>query len=174
MMASWPDADALAGYVNKEAERAIEMVTQSVSSIRSTRARYGFSPRVELSISVKPVNEDMAVLFTEQQSLIKALANIAVESIDVNLEKPDESTMCLAEGIELYVILTGLVDFGAERKRLEKEIAALEKDFVKFDKKLSNPGFLSKAKPEIIEKDRAKLADISDKLIHLKTQLEDM
>lgn len=174
MMASWPDADALAGYVNKEAERAIEMVTQSVSSIRSTRARYGISPRVELSISVKPVNEDMAVLFTEQQSLIKALANIAVESIDVNLEKPDESTMCLAEGIELYVILTGLVDFGAERKRLEKEIAALEKDFVKFDKKLSNPGFLSKAKPEIIEKDRAKLADISDKLIHLKTQLEDM
>lgn len=174
MMASWPDADALAGYVNKEAERAIEMVTQSVSSIRSTRARYGISPRVELSISVKPVNEDMAVLFTEQQSLIKALANIAVESIDVNLEKPDESTMCLAEGIELYVILTGLVDFGAERKRLEKEIAALEKDFAKFDKKLSNPGFLSKAKPEIIEKDRAKLADISDKLIHLKTQLEDM
>lgn len=174
MMASWPDADALAGYINKEAERAIEMVTQSVSSIRSTRARYGISPRVELSISVKPVNEDMAVLFTEQQSLIKALANIAVESIDVNLEKPDESTMCLAEGIELYVILTGLVDFGAERKRLEKEIAALEKDFVKFDKKLSNPGFLSKAKPEIIEKDRAKLADISDKLIHLKTQLEDM
>ena len=82
--------------------------------------------------------------------------------------------MCLAEGIELYVILTGLVDFAAERKRLEKEIAALEKDFVKFDKKLSNPGFLSKAKPEIIEKDRAKLADISDKLIHLKTQLEDM
>ena len=53
-------------------------------------------------------------------------------------------------------------------------IASLVKDFVKFDKKLSNPGFLSKAKPEIIEKDRAKLADISDKLIHLKTQLEDM
>lgn len=174
MMASWPDADALAGYVNKEAERAIEMVTQSVSSIRSTRARYGISSRVELSISVKPVNEDMAALFTEQQGLIKALANITVESIDVNLEKPDESTMCLAEGIELYVILTGLVDFAAERKRLEKEIAALEKDFVKFDKKLSNPGFLSKAKPEIIEKDRAKLADISDRLTHLKTQLEDM
>ena len=174
MMAQWPDADALAGYVNTEAERAIEMVTQSVSSVRSIRARYGISPRKELSVAVKPANEDMLALFGKQQDLICALANIEIASIDVALGKPDESIMCLAEGIELYVVLTGLVDFAAERKRLEKEIATLEKDFAKFDKKLSNPGFLSKAKPEIIEKDRAKLADISDRLAHLKSQLADM
>ena len=174
MMAPWPCADDLAKYINKDAERAIEMVTQSVSSIRSTRARYGISPRIELTISVKPTNDAMAQLFAEQQDLIKALANIVVDTIDTQLAKPDESIMCLAEGIELYVVLTGLVDFDAERKRLEKEIASLEKDFAKFDKKLSNPGFLSKAKPEIIEKDRAKLADISERLEHLKAQLEDM
>ncbi len=174
MMAQWPNANELAGYINKEAERAIEMVTQSVSSIRSVRARYGISPRKELIVSVKPANSDMLSLFDDQQDLICALANITIASIDTDLVKLEESIMCLAEGIELYVVLAGLVDFAAERKRLEKEIAALEKDFAKFDKKLSNPGFLSKAKPEIIEKDRTKLADISDRLTHLKAQLADM
>ena len=82
--------------------------------------------------------------------------------------------MTLAEGVEVYILLSGLVDFDAERARLEKEIATLEKDFVKFDKKLSNPGFLSKAKPEIIEKDKARLADITDRLSHLKEQLAQM
>ena len=55
-----------------------------------------------------------------------------------------------------------------------KEIGKLEKDFTKFDKKLSNPGFLSKAAPEVIEKDRAKLADITDRLTRLRAELAEI
>ena len=43
-----------------------------------------------------------------------------------------------------------------------------------FDKKLSNPGFLSKAAPEIIEKDRAKLADIVERMDRLQAELAEM
>lgn len=50
----------------------------------------------------------------------------------------------------------------------------MEKDFTKFDKKLSNPGFLSKAAPEIVEKDRAKLADITDRLARLRAELAEI
>ena len=61
-----------------------------------------------------------------------------------------------------------------EIARLKKELKGLEGDVAKFSKKLSNPGFLAKAAPEIIEKDRAKLADLSDKLERVKEQLAEI
>ena len=71
-------------------------------------------------------------------------------------------------------MLSGLVDFDAERARITKEIGKLEKDQAKFSKKLSNPGFLSKAAPEIVEKDRAKLEGIEDRLERLRAELAEI
>ena len=66
------------------------------------------------------------------------------------------------------------IDFDAERARLTKERATLQKDEAKFAKKLSNPGFLAKAAPEIVEKDTAKLAELRDKLARVEEQLAEL
>ena len=174
MMAAWPDAQELAQYIDDDAERALAIVTQTVSGIRSIRARYGISPRTELEVVVKAHNATAVDLFNEQQDLIVALGNVAIKQVSEEAEKPAESTMRLADDVEVYVILSGLVDFAAERARLEKELGKLEKDRIKFDKKLSNPGFLSKAAPEVVEKDRAKLADIVDRMERLRAELADI
>lgn len=174
MMAAWPDAQELAQYIDDDAERALAIVTQTVSGIRSIRARYGISPRTELEVVVKAHNATAVDLFNEQQDLIVALGNVAIKQVSEEAEKPAESTMRLADDVEVYAILSGLVDFAAERARLEKELGKLEKDRVKFDKKLSNPGFLSKAAPEVVEKDRAKLADIVDRMERLRAELADI
>ena len=174
MEAEWPSVEALAHYIDADAERAITMVTQSVSGVRSVRARYGISPKQALTVTVKAEGAAAEDLFKTQQDLIVALANIEVASVSEAAEKPAESTVVLVDGAEVFVALAGLVDFAAERARIEKEIATLEKDHAKFSKKLSNPGFLSKAKPEIIEKDKAKLADLSDRLERLRAQLSEM
>ena len=71
-------------------------------------------------------------------------------------------------------VLTGMVDFDAERTRLAKEQKKLAGDAAKFSKKLSNPGFLAKAAPEIVEKDRAKLAEIEDQLARVEAQLAEL
>ena len=174
MVASWPDADKLEKYIDPEAEQVITMVTQVVSGIRSIRARYGISPRAELEVVVKAQNDAAANLFESQVQLISTLANTKVSAVSVDAARPGESSVCLADGVEAYVVLSGLVDFDKERARLEKEIGKLEKDFTKFDKKLSNPGFLSKAAPEVVEKDRAKLADITDRLTRLRAELAEI
>ena len=44
----------------------------------------------------------------------------------------------------------------------------------KFEKKLSNPGFLAKASPEIVEKDRAKHAELADKLQRIEVQIAEL
>ena len=174
MMASWPEASELAKYIDPEAERMVTMVTQAVSGIRSIRARYGISPREQLDVVVKAQTAESAELFSSQQELISTMANTKVSAVSQEAERPAESSVALADGVEVYVALSGLVDFDAERARITKEIGKLEKDQVKFSKKLSNPGFLSKAAPEVIEKDRAKLEGIEDRLVRLRAELAEI
>jgi len=64
------------------------------------------------------------------------------------------------------------VDIKAEIKRLEKEKQALEKDFNIYNGKLSNEGYLKKASPEVIEKDRMKLEEIVAKLTKINETLK--
>lgn len=174
MMRSWPDASELAAYVDPEAERAVALAIASISGVRATRARYGLSPKQHLDVVVRAEDESLIELFEGQRDLIEALGRISVLALEKGAEKPAESTLVLANGVEIFVVLSGLVDFEAERKRLGKDIAKLEKEQTKFSKKLSNPGFLSKAAPEVIEKDRAHLADVEEQLAQMRAQLADM
>ncbi len=173
IVAAWPDADQLARYVDADAERAIQLVTELVSGIRSIRARYGISPKQALSAVVKASGADAALL-EEQRMLLQGMANLDDLAIGENAEKPAESVAVLGAGVEAYVRLSGLVDFDAERARLQKEQKTLAADVAKLEKKLSNPGFLAKAKPEIVEKDTAKRDELAEKLALVEAQLADL
>ena len=173
IIASWPEASELARYVDADAERAITMVTEVVSGIRSTRSRYGISPKTELSVVIKADAHDVDLLEAQRQLVID-MANLSGLTIASDAEKPAESSIALAAGLEVYIVLSGLVDFAAERARLEKERAKLSGDAAKLEKKLSNPGFLAKAAPEIIEKDRAKCAELTDMLARIDGQLAEI
>ena len=173
IVAAWPDADRLARYADVDAERAIQLVTELVSGIRSIRARYGISPKQALSAVVKASGAD-AVLLEEQRTLLQGMANLDDLAMGENAEKPTESVAVLGAGVEAYVRLSGLVDFDAERARLQKEQKTLAADVAKLEKKLSNPGFLAKAKPEIVEKDTAKRDELAEKLALVEAQLADL
>lgn len=171
--AAWPDATELACYVDADAERGIQMVIECVSAIRSTRARYGISPKTALSVAVKAAPADVALLEV-QRSLIEGLGNTCDLVIAVDAEKQPESSVSLAPGLEVYIVLSGLVDFDAERTRLQKECEKLVADAGKLAKKLSNPGFLAKAAQDIVDKDRAKHAELADKLTRVEAQLAEL
>jgi valyl-tRNA synthetase len=69
----------------------------------------------------------------------------------------------VAGDVEILLPLAGLIDVAEEEKRLEKEIAKVEKDVEMFARKLGNEAFVAKAPPEVLEKDRGKLADAREK-----------
>ena len=174
MMAQWPDAHALSCYVDDAAEREVALATQTISGIRAVRARYGISPKTRLSVAVSARGQEELDAFVAQQALVCALANVDVQSVAVKAERPAEASAVLAEGVETYVLLSGIVDFDAERARIQKEMKALEKDLALYSKKLSNPGFLANAKPEVVEKDRAKLAELTEQNERLQVELAEL
>ncbi len=84
---------------------------------------------------------------------IASLAGVATLTVDAEADKPEHAATAVAAGVELFVPLEGLVDFEAERARVDKELGKARADLGKLEKKLANEGFLAKAAPEIIEKD---------------------
>ncbi|MDO4589916.1 MAG: valine--tRNA ligase [Slackia sp.] len=174
MMAAWPEPDTLACWIDEEAERSIDLVCGVVSAVRSTRARYGISPKRELDVVVKASDASDAALIEGQRALIESLARLSSMTTGVEVEKPAESAAVLVAGCEVYSVLSGLVDFAAERDRLVKELDKLRKEDAKVAKKLANPGYLAKAKPEIVAKDQAKHAELSAKIDLLEKQIAEL
>ena len=174
MMAKWPEPESLASLVDEESERAVSLLCDVVSAVRSTRARYGISPKQELPVVLRAEFENAHVLEGLKSQIVSMARASELSIVPSDAHKPAESACVVAHGCEVYCVLTGLIDFEAERARLTKERATLQKDEAKFAKKLSNPGFLSKAAPEIVEKDTAKLAELRDKLARVEEQLAEL
>ena len=174
MMAKWPEPESLASLVDEESERAVSLLCDVVSAVRSTRARYGISPKQELPVVLRAGFENARVLEGLKSQIISMARASELSIVPSDAHKPAESACVVAHGCEVYCVLTGLIDFEAERARLTKERATLQKDEAKFAKKLSNPGFLAKAAPEIVEKDAAKLVELRDKLARVEEQLAEL
>src|SRR5690606_37510164 len=65
-----------------------------------------------------------------------------------------------ASGFELRVPLEGLVDLAEEKSRTEKEVARLDKELAGLNGRLGNPRFVERAPADVVEKDRARAAEI--------------
>ncbi len=173
MVAAWPQADDLARFVDDEAERSILAVQSAIIAVRGVRSRYGISPKLKLDAVVK-APEAEAVLLEANAALISDLARLGSFTVAVDATKPEQSSVAVVGALEVYVPLAGLVDFDAERARLSKERASAAADLAKLEKKLGNEGFLAKASPEIVEKDRAKAAELADKVALIDGQLAEI
>ena len=173
MMTPWPVAEALAGYRDEAAERAVSLAVAVIGAIRSTRARYGVSPKTPLRVTVKAPEADVA-LIDGQAPLVKALANVESLEVSAAATKPAESSVILTAGVEVYVSLSGLVDFAAERARLEKELGKDRSEAERLTKKLANPGFLAKAAAEIVAKDTNRLNDLTARVARLEAQIAEL
>ena len=103
-------------------------------------------------------------------ALVKRLASASEVQIGgtfstegaVNVVTPDA---------KIYIPMNELVDFEAERARLNKELKKAEKDLAFFSKKLNNPGYLNNAPAAVIEKDRASAAKAQEHIDRLNESL---
>jgi valyl-tRNA synthetase len=173
MVAPWPDAAVLARFRDENAERSIGLLRELVTSVRAVRARYSVSPKVALEATIKAPEGEGMVLASMADD-IRTLAGIGELAIEPDAVKPAHAAVTVAAASEVYVSLEGLVDFAAERARVSAELGKAGDEFTRLTKKLSNEGFLAKAAPEIIEKDRAKAAELSATVATLTAQLSEL
>ena len=85
--------------------------------------------------------------------------------------KPENALASVVTGMEIYLELKGLIDAEKEKARILKDKAAAEKEIARTKGKLANEGFLAKAPQAVVEKEKAKLAEMEEKLVSLEERL---
>ena len=106
-----------------------------------------------------------------QAPLIEFLARTEKPQLHERLaQKPAQSMSQLAGSVEIYLPLAGMLDIAKEVERLDKEIAQAHQEIARLQDKLSNQAFVAKAKPEVVEKEREKLAAQQERVTKLTTR----
>jgi len=173
MVAAWPDPSGLATWRDEDAEASITAVQDVVTAVRAVRARYSVPPKTTVDVLVK-ASGAQAMLVENQAPLIRSLAGVGSVAVAADAAKPAHAATAVAAGSEIFIPLEGLVDFAHERARVEKELATVSMESSRLAGKLGNPGFLAKAAPEIIEKDRERAAELADQVAKLTGQLAEL
>jgi valyl-tRNA synthetase len=155
LTAAWPD---LAPDLHDPSSAAeMDWVVAAISAIRAVRNEINVPPGARVPLLVKDADGAARSRLDRHREHILRLARI--ESIDLVDALPAGCVSVVVEGTSLILKLGDVVDLGQEKARLGKEIGRLDADLAKFAAKLGNPGFLAKAKPEVIEEQREREAD---------------
>ena len=167
-VAPWPTAaDTNGGATADEvAARRIEDAEKLVTELRRFRSDQGVKPSQKVPAAIDFAAADLA----GQEPLVRSLAKVTAPEDDfeesASLElRLSQSTLTVA------LDTSGTVDKVAERKRLEKELAAANKELDGTGKKLANEAFLSKAPTEVVDKIRARRQVAQEEVERLTARL---
>jgi valyl-tRNA synthetase len=168
-VAPWPTVPRGAG--NKEAEARVNLLKDVVGAVRSLRSEMNIPPQRKAPVLIRADGQDAEIL-RRQQDLISLLGKADSVTVGPDVKKPALSASGLARGHEIFLPLAGLIDLDVERKRLEKELVRVLKEFDQSRKKLQNEDFLGKAKREVVEREQAKFESLSQTKEKLERNLE--
>ena len=172
MLAQWPEADH--ELINGDAEAEMEWLKSIIVAVRTIRSESNIPPGDELGLILgNTVADDSARVTRHKQALAK-LAKVASITIAKSGEEQPPTLSALAGTIEVMVPMAGVIDVDKELARLDKELDRLTAERGRLAGKLSNDNFVARAPADVVDKERAKLADIETSISSITTQKSKM
>ncbi|MGB6135111.1 MAG: valine--tRNA ligase [Shewanella sp.] len=168
MLATFPTYQA--DQVDTTAMADLEWVKQVIVAVRNIRAELNIAPSKPLNALVRGVSYQDRIRLEANQAFFASLAKL--ETITV-LEEGDSapmSTTQLVGNMELLIPMAGLIDVAAEMARIDKQLEKLAQEIARIEGKLSNEGFVAKAPAAVIDKERAKMTDLTRDIEKLNEQ----
>ncbi|RJR48301.1 MAG: valine--tRNA ligase [Deltaproteobacteria bacterium] len=169
MAAAYPEPDG--SLVNPEAEEELRLVMETITAIRNLRGEMNVPPasQVEVYLRIGQASSQ-AALERHRQSLmlLSRLKELHTDAAAI----PAAAAKAVVDGVEIFMPLTGIIDFTEEDRRLAKEIEKIGKELAQAQRKLANEDFLAKAPAEVVQKEKERLQSWGEKLTKLKTHRE--
>ncbi len=163
--APWPQVKAM-----RPAAPAIDWAIDLISTIRSLRSEMNLPASAKLHVYLKNMSADSAAYLQDMQTLICSLARL--EKIELFKEgqeiTKDMVQNVFKEGV-LLLPLKGVVDFAAERERLNKELENLNRNLENYARKLSNQSFVERAPANVVAEEKRRQAEAMEN----KTKVEE-
>ncbi len=171
IIARWPEADE--AWFDQGAEDAMALLMELIRGIRNIRAEYKVEPLRRIAATIE-AGSQAAVLDT-QRELFTRLANIDPEALVITERldgTPKQAASVTVSGVTAFLPLAGLVDIGAERARLEREIERTAGQIRRSEQLLRNDGFTQNAPPEVVQRERNKLEELRASLRALEDRIK--
>jgi valyl-tRNA synthetase len=165
VIAPWPSFGD--EWTDAAVETRIGRMQELIRAVREVRNRYTIDPKTPLTVAVR-CQKEIASDFAELSAFIRQLAGVGQLTAGPDVSKPPQSVGHVTPDFEAYVSLEGLINIAAELARLEKQIGEKKKSLQGTEAKLSNPGFVAKAKPEVIEQQRAQVDELRRQIAALE------
>ncbi|MFN3910514.1 valine--tRNA ligase [Hyphomonas sp.] len=163
MLQTWP---GVTEFGNAAATEEIEWLIEMISEIRSLRNDLGVPAGAKVPLTlVNPSNIDAARL-ERHDEVLRRMARLDDTGTSPSLPAGAVSTMVGGSVVALRI--ADLIDIGEAQKRLDKEVAQLEKDILATEKKLANADFVARAPEEIVEENRDRVKDWTQRRDKLK------
>ena len=167
--APWPrPQDA---WQDVQLERDVDFLRDVIRAIRDIRSQYTVPPKqtVQVRIKVDSVTGQAAQILEAGSAHMSQLAGVESLQIAADVERTADAATAVVGELEVYIL--GVVDIEKERARLISRITKLTGTLEGTRKKLANENFVSRAKPEAVEKERGRLVDMESQLETLSTSL---
>jgi valyl-tRNA synthetase len=147
---SWPAVSAISADID-----AFELVREAVSGIRQLRAEYNVPPGKPLSGVFLGGSPTGRAVLDADVGTVERLTRSRLTRVDAT---PQEAAahIVLSDGTEIMLPLAGMVDVEKECARLKGEVDNLDKQLTALRARLANENFVARAKPEVVQAERAK------------------
>ncbi|MDH3196292.1 MAG: class I tRNA ligase family protein, partial [Hyphomicrobiales bacterium] len=152
-LARWPQSD----FADAAAAAEINWLVELISGIRSVRAEMNVPASARTDLVVVGASDETRRRLNANTAAICVLAR--VDNISLEAAVPSGSAQLLVGEATAALPLAGVIDFDAERARLEKEIARVDWEISRLDKKLGNEKFIAKAPETVVQGERDKRSD---------------
>ena len=159
MISAWPKADDALNFPAEEGE--MERIMTAIKAVRNRRAEMNVAPSKKAKVFIETAYGDT---FKKGTVFFNRLASASEVAVAERIDGMDDTVSIITESARLYIPMDELVDFKAEKARLEKEKAAVQKELDFVNGKLNNENFVTKAPAAVVEGQRQAKAQLEEKM----------
>ncbi|QVY60554.1 valine--tRNA ligase [Cytobacillus gottheilii] len=171
-VASWPEV--VEEYSDEKAAAEMKLLVEIIRSVRNSRAEVNTPMSKKIKMLIKAKDEEIESILESNRAYIERFCNPEELTIGINVETPDKAMTAVITGAEIILPLEGLINIDEEIARLQKEWEKLNKEVERVQKKLSNEGFVKKAPEKVIEEERAKELDYTEKRSAVEARMNEL
>ena len=169
MISKWVEFDEKLSFTADEAE--MERIMKAIRAIRNRRNEMNIPPSRKATVYVKTAFADT---FNMGAEFIKRLASANEVKVGSSFAELGNTVTVITDDAKIFIPMGDLVDFEAERKRLEKELAQAQDKLDFINKKLSNPGFVNKAPEKVVAQNKEDAAKLEEKIANIKNSINSL
>jgi valyl-tRNA synthetase len=148
------------------------LIMKVIGAIRNLRSEMEIPPGKKVEAILYCPKKETLLILEENRLYLENLGRTEKLGLQSGGQRPKASATAIVDEVEVFLPLKGLIILDEEEKRIQRELAKVSEDLSRTQGKLQNQDFVSRARPEAVEKEKERARTMADKAAKLKESLE--